>query len=139
MRLIYVAGKYTGKDWDQVQSHIDKAENASVQLFAKGWNVVTPHKNNAHYEVYEDRFKTLDYRFWIKATLDLLSRCDAIFVLDNWYSSQGTIGEIKFALEHNIPIYFEDDGIPDLNGEPKNITKDGFETTLELVEKRIVL
>ena len=110
MKLIYVAGKYTGKTYSEIDDNIRKAEAASIKLFRKGWAVFTPHKNTSHYEIYED--ENLTYHTWIAADDEVLKRCDAIFMLNDWENSKGSVREVKLATDLNLKIYFEKDGIP---------------------------
>ena len=103
--LIYVAGAYAG----DVSANIIKAERVSIALIRNGWHVFTPHKNTAGYEHYEDIPKST----WLEDDLNILARCDAMYVMDNWRISSGTKGEIAAAKELGIPIFWEDDLLPD--------------------------
>ena len=100
--LIYVAGAYKGN----IAKNITKAEIVSINLIRNGWHVFTPHKNTSHYEQYEDN--QLTTQTWIDMDLNMLARCDAIYVMDNWHNSTGTKIEIEFALKHNIPRFYEE-------------------------------
>ena len=101
--LIYIAGPYNG----DVETNIIKAENVSIALIRNGWFVFTPHKNTAGYEKYEDG-KNITIQTWIDMDLDMLERCDALYVMREWMTSIGTCGEISYATELGIPIFFED-------------------------------
>jgi nucleoside 2-deoxyribosyltransferase len=103
--LIYVAGAYAGN----VSANIIKAERVSIALIRNGWHVFTPHKNTAGYEKYEDIPKST----WLEADLNILERCDAIYVMDNWRTSSGTEGEIAAAQKLCRPIFWEDVMLPD--------------------------
>lgn len=111
MKLIYVAGPYTGKTHSEIDDNIEKAEAASIVLFQKGWNVFTPHKNTAHYEKYE-AVAGLTYHTWIETTADMLRRCDAIFMMKEWERSSGAKAELVIAQEMGIPIFYEVNGFP---------------------------
>jgi hypothetical protein len=100
--LIYVAGAYNG----DVSANIQKAEDVSISLIRNGWHVITPHKNTAGYEQYEDG--VLTKKTWITMDLNILERCDALYVMDNWRTSVGTQEEINFAATHDIPKFFEE-------------------------------
>lgn len=115
MKLIYVAGKYTGDTYSAIDDNIRISEVVSLKLIRKGWAVITPHKNTAHYEVYED--DTLTYHTWIAIDDEILKRCDAILMMKNWIESKGSKRELEIAKKLNIPIYFEADGIPEVNNE----------------------
>ena len=99
--LIYVAGAYKG----DVSANIRKAEDISISLIRNGWHVITPHKNTAGYEQYED--EVITKKTWITMDLNILERCDALYVMDNWTTSEGTQCEMGFAFKHNIPMFFE--------------------------------
>lgn len=104
-KLVYVAGPYRGN----TKQNIAKAERKSIELIREGYDVITPHKNTAGYEKYEDGFLT--YETWIEMDLNILSRCDAICVMKNSEKSEGTQIEIAFAIENMIEIILEDDGL----------------------------
>jgi hypothetical protein len=118
MRLIYVAGKYSGKDFYEIDRHILTAKLASVQLLKRGWAVITPHLNTCHFELFE---KEIGYTHedWLKMDFVMLERCDAIFMLENWQQSKGATMELEFAKEKGLKIYFEKDGYPDERNENK--------------------
>ena len=79
----------------------------SVNLLRSGFHVITPHKNTAGYEKYEDG--NLTYETWLKLDLDILSRCDAIYVMVNSEDSQGVKKEIEFARAMGMPVIYEAD------------------------------
>lgn len=99
--LVYVIGAYSGN----VDENIKKAESISLQLIRDGYHVVTPHKNTAGYEQYED--ETLTYETWIEMDLNILSRCDAVFVMNNSKNSKGAQIEIEHAKKLGIKIMRE--------------------------------
>lgn len=113
MRMIYVAGKYSGETYSEVDDNIKKAEKVSIKLLEAGWCVITPHKNYAHYEQYRAVSEKLDYRFFMKCDMEILSRCDALFAMTNSKDSPGAKEELYFAHEKGIHIYYEIDGIPE--------------------------
>ncbi len=97
--LVYVIGAYSGN----IKENIAKAEAVSIALICAGYHVITPHKNTAGYEWYENVHDELSYKTWIEMDLNILSRCDAIFIMDNAKDSHGSQIEIKFARSRNIP------------------------------------
>ena len=110
MKLIYTAGKYTGATYSDIDDNIKKIEVLAVKLFRKGWAVLSPHKNTAHYEIYED--ENLTYHTWLDADFEMLKRCDAVIFAIGWSESSGSNQEHDFAEEHSIPIFYEVNGIP---------------------------
>ena len=113
MKVIYIAGKYTGNKHSEINDNIEKAEAVAIACCVKGWCVLTPHKNFAHFEKYENATDKLDYNFWMNATEELLKRSDAIIMLPNWEDSKGATHEFNFANDNNIPVFYAKNGIPD--------------------------
>lgn len=108
-KLVYVAGPYRG----DIKKNIENAEKKSIELIRQGFDVITPHKNTAGYEKYED--ETITHKTWLDLGLNLLMRCDAIYIMENAEKSEGTQAEITFALKNSIPIII--DGKNMKNGE----------------------
>ena len=111
MKLIYLAGPYTGPTWSAIENHIKEAEKVAIQLWNAGWAVICPHLNTAHFEKYES-IAGINHRTWIEGDLEILRRCDAIIMMQGWATSQGANVEYETALEKKIPIFFEAEGIP---------------------------
>ena len=113
MKVIYVAGKYSASTWSGIEDNIRKAEAAALKLVAAGWAVICPHKNTAHWEVY-------DFFLWIDMDLEILRRCDAVFMLDGFQQSEGAMREFAEACNQKLEVYYEEDGIPcpDAEGSP---------------------
>lgn len=104
MKLIYVAGPYRGPgDW-AVKQNIQDAEKFARELWRRGFAVICPHANSAFMggsEIPDDVF--------LKGDLEILRRCDAIFMIPGWERSAGARAEYQFSLDNNIPIFF---GVP---------------------------
>ncbi|MCK4668269.1 DUF4406 domain-containing protein [Candidatus Dependentiae bacterium] len=100
-KLLYVAGPYAG----DTKGNITRAEEVSISLIRNGFHVFTPHKNMAGYEKYEGN--GIGYETWLSMDLDILSRCNGIYVMANSGKSPGVRREVDFALENNIPIFHE--------------------------------
>lgn len=101
-KLLFVSGAYTG----DVEKNIAKAEEVSIGLIRAGFHVVTPHKNIAGYEKYEDG--TLNKRTWMDMCFNILKRCDAVYVMDNWKNSEGAKEEIAYAEKLGMIVLYEE-------------------------------
>jgi len=109
--LIYVAGPYHrgGKcSKEEILENIQKAEEASIKLILDGWSVFTPHKNNSGYEKYEEVYSELSSKEWIRRDLEILGRCDAVFFLEGWRESPGSVLEYEFSIREEIPTFFQE-------------------------------
>lgn len=109
MRVIYVAGKYSGDSYSIIHDNIKKAEKVGLELIAKGWAVIIPHLNLYHFEQYEID-GLFDYTTWMNIDIELLSRCDAIFMMHGWESSKGATHEHCIADTEGLKVYYEDHG-----------------------------
>lgn len=105
--IIYTAGKYTGL----VDENIAVAREWAKKLWEAGHVCICPHLNTAHFEA--DCKAT--YEDYIAGDLKIISRCDAIFMLPGWTDSQGAQKEYKYAIQHGIPVYYAEHGIPPLH------------------------
>jgi len=99
-KLIYVAGKYRADTKEGVEANIRHAERAAKRLWQEGWAVICPHLNTAHFDGDEDVF--------LEGGLEILSRCDAIYMLNGWQDSEGATKEFDLADELGLNIYFEE-------------------------------
>ena len=103
--LLYVAGPYSANGIYTEQDHIYQAEQVSIQLIKQGFHVITPHKNTDGYEKYEDDKITFDT--WIKMDINILKRCDGIYLFGDFEKSRGAMIELKYARKHTMPIFKE--------------------------------
>ena len=103
--IIYIAGKYTGKTDEEISANIQKAREAAIKIWEAGHVAFCPHLNTAHFE----RDCICKYEDYIKGDLQLLEKCDAVYVLrGGQHESKGTRKEIFHAMRKNISIYYEE-------------------------------
>lgn len=100
MKLIYVAGKYRGKTINETYENIQVARQASTELWQKGYAVLCPHTNTSFMDglVPDDTF--------LQGTMEILRRCDAIYLLPNWKQSEGARAEFALADELGLEVIF---------------------------------
>ena len=99
---VYVAGKISGEDREDV---IKKFEAAQKSLVAKGHQVFIPRVLPAYEEVSHE-----DYLHICYAMIDI---CDAVVLLPDWLSSKGAKLERQYATEHHKKIFFENQEVFD--------------------------
>jgi hypothetical protein len=46
---------------------------------------------------------------WLNGMIEILKRCDAIYLLSNYYQSTGTLTELAVARNLGLPIFYEED------------------------------
>ncbi len=104
MKVIYVAGPYTGKTINETFENIIKARQAAQRLWLRGFAVICPHMNSAFMDG-----ETVDQtrQMFVDGDLEILKRCDVIFMLKGWEKSAGATAELKYAQELGLEIIFE--------------------------------
>ena len=108
--LIYVSGKYSGKDKQEISENIRAARRVAILLWEQGHAVICPHLNTAHFE--EDCQASYDQ--YIQGDLQMIARCDAMAMVDGWEESKGANIEKEYAESLGIPVYVGD-FIPELH------------------------
>ena len=104
MKVIYIAGRYRASCEWELETFLRKAEDAAIKLWSEGWAVICPHKNTAHF----GGANGIEDQVWLNGDLEILKRCDAIYMLDNWRESSGAKIEREHAIFNNLDIYYED-------------------------------
>ena len=107
MKVIYVSGKYTADKVDKVNRNIRIARDIGIKLWEKGYAVITPHCNTNHFESTE-----LTYEDIMLGDIELIRRCDCVYMVYNWKKSKGAIRERDLAIKLNLPIYYDLDSVP---------------------------
>lgn len=106
MRVIYVAGPYTGKTINDTFENIIRARQHAYRLWQQGWAVICPHANSAFMDG-EDVETTRE--MFIQGDLEILKRCDAIYMLPGWSTSRGACLELKRAKEWGLKVIYGDE------------------------------
>lgn len=99
MKLIYIAGPYSNHNESGVFDNIMRARAKAFELWKAGYAAICPHMNTA--------FMGLTYEEVIPGDLEMLSRCDAIYLLKGWRQSKGAVREWKRAAARGLDIYEE--------------------------------
>ena len=109
MKLLYIAGQYSFPDkktWpdsrDRIDLNIAAARHAGAIAAERGWFPVIPHANTAHFERY---CPMVSREFWLDGTMVLLSKCDAILMIQGYEDSAGAKKEEQFAKDRGMRIY----------------------------------
>ncbi len=103
-KVIYLAGPYRAKDQRLKAQNIMKARNAAERLWKQGWVVLCPHLNTAFFD--ED-CPEVPNQVWLMGGMELLSRCDAVYMLKEFRNSEGAMNELGLAQKLGIEILFE--------------------------------
>lgn len=103
MKLIYIAGKFTGPNAWEIAKNVFAAESAGADVALLGAMPVIPHKNTSNFHGLGTP------EFWYAGTLELMRRCDAVYVFNHHHyeTSTGTKGEVEEAKKLNIPFFID--------------------------------
>jgi len=102
MKVVYVAGAFRGKNAWEIHQNILKAEAVIPSLLARGYAPIVPHLITQNLQgLYPDQV-------YLDMFLEILRRCDAIYMLDNWHSSKGAREELKLAIKLKKDILSEE-------------------------------
>jgi hypothetical protein len=100
VKVIFIAGPYRSERGEYfVRQNIRNAEDAAVFIWQKGGVALCPHKNTSGFGGVVD-----DQRF-LDGAMQLLERCDALFLVDGWEKSIGARREREYAINTNIPVF----------------------------------
>lgn len=104
MEVAYVCGPYIGQDYFEIDRNIVAARDIAFELWKKGYAVVCPHMNSAHFEtVYH--LLGMENSDFMKAGLELVRRSDILVLVDGWERSEEAKEDIEFAKELGLTIY----------------------------------
>ena len=102
--FVYIAGPYRSiNGWCGVETNINTARFWAKQLVEADIPMFCPHLNSAHFE---DIAPSVKEDYWLRMDFVILSHASAIFMLPNWDTSQGAVGELARAKDWGIPDYY---------------------------------
>lgn len=101
MKVIYISGKFRGPNSWAIEQNIRKAEELSLEVWRIGAVAMCPHLNTRFYQ------GALPDQVWLDGDLELVKRCDAMLMVDNWQDSEGAKLEHQFAQALKQPIFYD--------------------------------
>ena len=99
MKVVYIAGPYRANSAWEIEQNIREAEKIALHVWANGMVALCPHTQTRFYQGF------LPDALWLAGDLELLARCDAVFLVPGWESSRGTMAEVNFAKSKGIPRF----------------------------------
>jgi hypothetical protein len=103
----YVAGDTGTASKNLKTRRYKQACKKAAELMEKGYVVFSPIAHSHAVEVNGmEKIRTGD--FWLDQDLEILDRCDKLFVykMKDWEASRGIAREIAFAEKHGIPVEY---------------------------------
>src|SRR5690606_17881665 len=102
-KIIYVSGKYSESTKEARQVNIDRMMDVAAKVWDRGYTCISPNGNTAHLD---DIVKGTTYKDFIEGDCYIISRCDAVLMMDNWKSSKGATEEREYALRIGKPVLY---------------------------------
>ena len=110
MKYIYVAGPYMPRGnltkqerKNVIKENILNARHAAGILSDEGVGFFCPHTHTANFE----ELSTADESYYLEIDEHFLNCCDALYLLPNWQTSNGSKKERALAIAQGKPV-FED-------------------------------
>ena len=100
-KLIFVSGPYRAPTKEQIEININNAREAAIKIWQGGDYALCPHLNSCNFD------GLCDDSVWLEGDLEMLRRCDAIYMLQNHANSEGATRELELAQELGLEIYYE--------------------------------
>ena len=99
--VVYVAGPYRANTLTELVDNVNALRAAQIDLIRKGYSVINVIQQTKGLEV---PFPTWDTDEWMAHDLPILAKCDAIYMVDGWEHSDGSIRELEFAKKMGIKV-----------------------------------
>lgn len=99
MRLVYVAGPFRAiNQWEQEQN-IRRAETLALSVWRLGAAAICPHTNTRFFS------GAAPDEVWLAGDIEILRRCDAVMLTDDWKRSSGARAEVTEAYIRGLPVF----------------------------------
>lgn len=100
MTLIFISGPFRADNAWEVEQNIRKAETLALEVWKLDCACICCHTNTRFFS------GAAPDDVWLKGDLEILKRCDAVLLTDNWESSEGARAEVAEARKLGIPILY---------------------------------
>ncbi len=105
MKVVYIIGPIIAENAWEIEQNIRRAETIALAIWKMGAAVICMHASNRFYQ------GTMSEEDFLKGDLEVLSRCDAAFVLPAIWRSEGSQKEVKLCEEKKILMFGHLDNI----------------------------
>lgn len=100
MKVVYVAGPFRGPNNWEIEENIRRAERLALEVWRSGAACLCPHTNTRFFQ------GAADEAVWLDGDLEMLKRCDAIIMTDDYQRSSGARAEHDCAVVEGIPVFY---------------------------------
>jgi hypothetical protein len=99
MKLVYVAGPFRGASSWEMECNIRRAETLALEVWRMGAACICPHANTRFFD------NAAPNHVWLEGDLEILRRCDAVLLTEDWERSNGAQEEVRRAHIWAIPVF----------------------------------
>jgi len=100
MKVVYIAGPYRASTPWGIEQNVRLAETMALKVWQTSKAAaLCPHTMTRYYQ------ESAPDEVWLRGTLELLKRCDAIFLLEGWQRSEGSKLEHQTAVSMGMPVF----------------------------------
>jgi hypothetical protein len=100
--VVYVSGSYTAPTMRGIEENIIIAREYAIRIWDLGYSVICPHLNTAEFE---NDCKNTTYEDFIQGDLEIIARCDTVFMMASWVKSMGANREREQAFKIGKPVF----------------------------------
>ncbi len=116
MLLVYVAHPYSAPTPELIAANIANAEKVGRHLIERGCGIIIPGKATHQMDLPTRDFERVPDSYFYELGLEIMSRCDILFLCPGWRQSEGCKLELKYwnKIHPNSNLVFTNvDEIPD--------------------------
>lgn len=119
-KIIYVAGPYSAKPgrfrerpfkFSEEDQNISRARECALTIWALGAVALCPHLNSLHMGIDLEGIGIDTSELFYRGDLDLMKRCDAVYMMMDWQYSSGARLEREWATQWNMTIFYDLDSL----------------------------
>lgn len=97
--VVYIAGPYRAATPWQVLGNVRAAQEVALHVWKTGAVALCPHSNTGLFD------GECPDEVWLDGDKELLRRCDAVLLTNDWRESRGARAERELALEIGLPVF----------------------------------
>jgi hypothetical protein len=107
-KLIYVAGPYRAPTQELIDANIRKVGSNAAKIWKMGHYALAPHYITRFHDCTPSDRALLDsvpMNVYLEGTMEMMRRCDAVFLGEGWEKSSGSTAEKAEAQRLGIPVF----------------------------------
>lgn len=102
MKIVFISGVYIGKNFEETDVNIKKAEAFAIALANRGVGFFCPHLNIAHLETKS----SMAYGFHLDLDAEMMSRCDGALMMPGWEKTGSDMFGYENARKRGMLMFF---------------------------------